>query len=56
MLREERARRIGHDTRAHYRSAIHGYAGQERLQPAAGAAITIDSLKARIAAAKQGLN
>jgi predicted amidohydrolase len=55
-LREERARRSGHDTRAHYRSSIHSYAGRERLQPAGEAEITIDSLKARIAAAKQGLD
>ena len=54
-LRRERARRQGHDTRAHLRSSVHGYAAREYLAPAGGDAIAIDALKQRIADAKQKL-
>jgi len=55
-LREERARRIGHDTRAHFRSSLHGYAGREYLHPAGDEEITIESQQSRIRAAKQRLD
>ena len=55
MLRAERARRLGHDTRAHYRRSIHSYVGQERLAPALDESISIESLRQRIRAAKEGL-
>lgn len=55
MLRAERERRVGHDTRAHFRSAVHRYAGRAYLEPAAGAEISGETLKRRIGAAKRGL-
>jgi len=54
-LREERARRIGHDTRAHYRSSAHGYGRAQYLEPAGGEPVTLESLRRRIAAAKTRL-
>ena len=51
-LRAERARRRGHDTRAHLRSEAHAYLHRPRLAPAGGAVATIDELDERIAAAK----
>ncbi len=54
-LRGERIRRMGHDTRAHLRSSIHGYAQREYLKPAGEAAISVASLNKRIAAAKRKL-
>ncbi|NGP54407.1 nitrilase-related carbon-nitrogen hydrolase [Thioalkalivibrio sp. XN8] len=55
MLRAERERRLGHDTRAHFRSAVHRYAGRAYLEPATGAEISSDALKARIVAARREL-
>jgi len=54
-LRAERERRRGHDTRAHYRAEVHGYAGQARLEPAGVDAIDIEQTNRRIAAAKKRL-
>ena len=51
-LRAERARRIGHDTRAHLRSEVHSYLARPHLAPAQPGSITGESLRARIAAAK----
>lgn len=53
-LRDERARRIGHDTRAHLRSELHTYMKQPHLAPAAGGEhpLTGDSIRQRIADAK----
>lgn len=54
MLRDERARRQGHDTRAHYRAEIHDYAQKPRLTPAGAVdPITIDGLNERITIAKK---
>ncbi len=53
-LRSERARRQGHDTRAHLRSSLHQYARQDYLPPADGA-ITIESLRQRIKTGKERL-
>lgn len=47
-LRAERDRRLGHDTRAHYRSEIHTYHGQPALVPGGREAPTIQRLKERI--------
>ncbi|MEZ5455043.1 MAG: nitrilase-related carbon-nitrogen hydrolase [Lysobacteraceae bacterium] len=54
-LRRERARRLGHDTRAHLRSSIHGYAFNEYLAPAGASSIGIETLRRRILAAKENL-
>ncbi|MEN1726893.1 MAG: nitrilase-related carbon-nitrogen hydrolase [Pseudomonadota bacterium] len=51
-LRQERARRQGHDMRAHFRPEIHPYTQQQGLTPAGDEMITIESLKERIQAAK----
>lgn len=47
-MRTERDRRLGHDTRAHYRSEIHSYHGQPALTPGGQEAPTIQRLKERI--------
>lgn len=53
-LRDARARRRGHDMRAHHRAELYPYAARPRLEPAADPAqITVESLEARIAAAKR---
>jgi hypothetical protein len=54
-LRAERARRRGHDTRAHYRAEIHDYARHRRLAPGGEDAVSIDRLDERIAEAKKRL-
>jgi formamidase len=55
-LRAERARRVGHDTRAHLRSEIHPYLTQPHLPPAArNQPLTIESIRGRIVAAKASL-
>lgn len=54
-LRAERSRRVGHDTRAHYRAGIHGYAAEEYLERPGSETITIESLRGRIATAKRKL-
>lgn len=54
-LREERARRIGHDTRAHYRASAHSYGRAQYLEPAGDDPVTIESLRQRIAVAKTRL-
>lgn len=48
-LRAERARRRGHDMRAHLRSEAYDYAREGVMPPAAGAPIDMASLEARIA-------
>ncbi len=55
LLRHERQRRRGHDTRAHFRAGIHDYARHERLEPAGAEPITIDTLNERIANGKKRL-
>lgn len=55
LLRAERARRRGHDTRSHLRSEAHDYARRGYLAPAGGPVATVDELNERIAAAKRGL-
>ncbi len=53
-LREARTRRRGHDMRAHHRTEFYPYSRGHALAPATDpAAITIESLNARIAAAKR---
>jgi formamidase len=55
LLRRERQRRRGHDTRAHFRADIHDYARHARLEPAGEEAITINTLNKRIARSKKHL-
>jgi predicted amidohydrolase len=53
-LREARERRRGHDMLAHHRAALYPYAARACLEPAQDpAAITVETLEARIAAAKR---
>jgi len=47
-LRAERARRVGHDMRAHLRSEVHGYLGRAHLPPCSTHPITGDGIRARI--------
>jgi hypothetical protein len=54
-LRDARARRQGHDMRAHYRAEVHPYAAMPRFARAGSGAIDIASNDARIAAAKRTL-
>lgn len=51
-LRAERERRIGHDTRRHLRSEMHGYLDRPHLAPAGRHPIDDASVRARIAAAR----
>lgn len=51
-LRAERARRQGHDMRAHLRSGMYPYLQREWLEPSGAGSISIASLRSRIAAAK----
>ena len=53
VLRAERDRRLGHDTRAHYRSEIHAYHQQPALARGGEGAPSITSLKQRIRQSKQ---
>jgi predicted amidohydrolase len=55
-LREERARRRGHDMRAHLRSELYTYLDRPRLAPGGAQAPTLDSLDARIGRAKSELD
>lgn len=55
-LRQERARRAGHDIRAHFRREVHTYAGKSFLCPEENGTITIDGLNQRIARAKSEVN
>jgi predicted amidohydrolase len=55
-LRADRARRSGHDTRAHYRGAIHRYARREYFPSADGADISVESLQERIRIGKNNLD
>lgn len=54
-LRQERARRIGHDMRAHLRTEMHPYLSRQRMAPASGHPIDGAGLRARINAAKEQL-
>ena len=54
-LRDERARRKGHDMRSHLRTEVHDYLDRPRLSRAGGAKIDIESLRERIALAKKTL-
>jgi len=51
-LRAERARRVGHDMRAHLRSSMHSYMRREYLPPSKSHPITVDDLKSRVAQGK----
>ena len=53
-LRAERARRRGHDMRAHYRAEAHPYASQPRLE-AGTHPLRAEDIEARIAHAKRSL-
>lgn len=55
-LRQERERRVGHDMRAHLRTGLHSYMREEWLAPAGTDGYDIDSLKKRVADAKQKLD
>ena len=54
-LRRERARRLGHDTRAHTRSSLYTYLRRDYLAPGGDTVPSVDSLGARIRAAKDSL-
>lgn len=47
-LRAERIRRVGHDTRAHLRSEVHGYLRSPHFPPAEDHPVTGDSIRSRI--------
>ena len=51
-LRHERERRAGHDMRAHLRSAMYPYLGEERLPPADAHPVTPEAIKDRIRQSK----
>jgi len=51
-LRAERARRKGHDMRAHLRSEIHPYMRERWLAPGTPGEITVESVRERIETAK----
>ncbi len=53
LLRAERARRFGHDMRAHLRTGVHDYHATTGLTPADAHPITGESLRARIDDAKR---
>jgi predicted amidohydrolase len=57
-LRAERARRRGHDMRAHLRTELHSYLGQSRLRAAdpSDHPLTADGIKARIDRSKGELD
>lgn len=55
-LREERARRSGHDMRSHLRTEVHSYMNKPRFPRAVDRPITIDGLQKRIAAAKKNVD
>ncbi|MEO0424288.1 MAG: nitrilase-related carbon-nitrogen hydrolase [Pseudomonadota bacterium] len=55
MLREERARRAGHDMRSHLRSEVHGYLRTPHLAPGGRGVPQTDEIEARIRAAKATL-
>lgn len=52
-LRHERERRAGHDMRAHLRSAMYPYLGEERLPPAGTHPVTPEAIKDRIQQSKK---
>jgi len=52
-LRHERARRVGHDMRAHLRSTMYPYLQQPYLSPATAHPLTADEIRARIQQGKQ---
>ncbi len=52
-LREERARRGGHDMRGHLRSEMYSYLDAPRFPRSGSGPITIEALRERIAAAKK---
>jgi predicted amidohydrolase len=54
-LRSERARRIGHDMRAHLRTEVHSYLTGGRLQRAGAHPLTMPAIRERINDAKRGL-
>lgn len=54
-LREERARRQGHDMRSHLRTEVHTYMRRQHLAPGGAMPPTIDGLRQRIAAARARL-
>lgn len=56
QLRHERARREGHDMRAHLRTSAHGYLQRDYLPAADAGEITIESLKSRIRKGKEAVN
>jgi predicted amidohydrolase len=55
-LRQERARRQGHDMRSHTRSEAYSYLNRSHLDRAAGNEISIDESKGRIQNSKDRLN
>ena len=55
LLRAERARRVGHDMRAHLRTEVHDYMNTTRLAPATGHPLTAESIRRRIADSQRRL-
>jgi predicted amidohydrolase len=53
LLRSERERRLGHDTRAHYRAEIHSYQSRSALEPGGHQVPTLEGLRDRIRRSKQ---
>jgi formamidase len=54
-LRAERARRTGHDMRAHLRSEVHDYLRRGWLAPGGAGSIAQEDIERRIADAKRKL-
>ncbi len=55
LLRAERARRVGHDMRAHLRTEVYDYMNTTRLAPATGHPLTAESIRRRIAESQRRL-
>jgi predicted amidohydrolase len=54
-LRADRARRVGHDMRAHLRSELHGYMGRTWLAPGGPKSLDKSRIERRIRNAKRKL-
>ncbi|MCP5517208.1 MAG: nitrilase [Verrucomicrobiales bacterium] len=55
-LRAERQRRVGHDTRAHYRAELHPYAGRRIFPPADAAPLDRAGIEARVQRGRRQLD
>ena len=56
LLRAERARRVGHDMRAHLRTEVHDYMNTARLAPATEHPLAGESIRRRIGDSQRRLD